>query len=115
MAELGEAYNTLTQNQQKEIEELKKENEELHTKSSELQLSWVSSTLKLKEENAELKGKLESSNQGNLDARKCATERYEEIEIRRLFGIEQTDRIEELEKEIEELKQAIHDKNALIV
>ena len=64
---------------------------------------------------ADLKGKLESSNQGNLDARKCATERYEEIEIRRLFGIEQTDRIEELEKEIEELKQAIHDKNALIV
>ena len=29
MAELGEAYNTLTQNQQKEIEELKKENEKL--------------------------------------------------------------------------------------
>lgn len=43
-------------------EELKKENEKLHTKSSELQLSWVSSLIKLKEENDELKEAIKDKN-----------------------------------------------------
>ena len=150
MAKLTEAYNTLAQNQQKEIEELKKENAELieirdmgckvmeKAKETEKENAELTELLKktsttmekmdniiegqkkeneeLKKENAELK---EYNNNEEWDELMEFTSTLsgspaepEDIKdyINGVNGM-----VGELKEEIEELKQAIHDKNACLL
>ena len=157
MAKLTEAYNTLAQNQQKEIEELKKENAELieirdmgckvmeKAKETEKENAELTEFLKKtrttmekmdniikgqKKENEELKKEIEELKQENEKVKEYNNnEEWDELMeftstlsgspaepedikdyINGVNGM-----VGELKEEIEELKQAIHDKNACLL